>query len=172
MYQNKLDTLGCTLSARPDSHELISLMHSRYTLYRWYRIRHDTAAWRFNLIDNTVISFHFNGIPHLRPLVNMQKKSSTMNLRITTISCCKLSLKSSLLQQLTKHVTWKICFDHVRAIAINASACLFVCQSVCLAPAGEYEFNKNSSADEIANVNFFYKIAYVEASAYAHWTSS
>ena len=29
-------------------------------------------------------------------------------------------------------------------------------------------FNKNSSGDEIANVNFFYKIAHVEASAYAH----
>ena len=28
--------------------------------------------------------------------------------------------------------------------------------------------NKNSSGDEIANVNFFYKIAHVEASAYAH----
>ena len=32
--------------------------------------------------------------------------------------------------------------------------------------------NKNSSGDEIANVNFFYNIAHVEASAYAHWTSS
>ena len=31
---------------------------------------------------------------------------------------------------------------------------------------------KNSSGDEIANVNFFYNIAHVEASAYAHWTSS
>ena len=28
--------------------------------------------------------------------------------------------------------------------------------------------NKNSSGDEIANVNFFYNIAHVEASAYAH----
>jgi len=28
--------------------------------------------------------------------------------------------------------------------------------------------NKNSSGDEIANVNFFYKIAHVQASAYAH----
>jgi len=27
---------------------------------------------------------------------------------------------------------------------------------------------KNSSGDEIANVNFFYNIAHVEASAYAH----
>jgi len=27
---------------------------------------------------------------------------------------------------------------------------------------------KNSSGDEIANVNFFYKIAHVQASAYAH----
>jgi len=33
-------------------------------------------------------------------------------------------------------------------------------------------YNKNSSGDEIANVNFFYNIAHVEASAYAHWTSS
>ena len=32
--------------------------------------------------------------------------------------------------------------------------------------------NKNSSGDEIANVNFFYNIAHVEASAYANWTSS
>jgi len=31
--------------------------------------------------------------------------------------------------------------------------------------------DKNSSGDEIANVNFFYNIAHVEASAYAHWTS-
>ena len=30
------------------------------------------------------------------------------------------------------------------------------------------ECNKNSSGDEIANVNFFYNIAHVEASAYAH----
>jgi len=28
--------------------------------------------------------------------------------------------------------------------------------------------NKNSSGDEIANVNFFYNIAHVEANAYAH----
>ena len=28
--------------------------------------------------------------------------------------------------------------------------------------------NENSSGDEIANVNFFYNIAHVEASAYAH----
>jgi len=34
------------------------------------------------------------------------------------------------------------------------------------------KINKNSSGDEIANVNFFYNIAHVEASAYAHWTSS
>jgi len=32
--------------------------------------------------------------------------------------------------------------------------------------------DKNSSGDEIANVNFFYNITHVEASAYAHWTSS
>jgi len=37
--------------------------------------------------------------------------------------------------------------------------------------AGKRE-NKNSSGDEIANVNFFYNIAHVEASAYAHLTSS
>jgi len=30
------------------------------------------------------------------------------------------------------------------------------------------EYNKNSSGDEIANVNFFYNIAHVEASAYAN----
>ena len=29
-------------------------------------------------------------------------------------------------------------------------------------------FYKNSSGDEIADVNFFYNIAHVEASAYAH----
>jgi len=28
--------------------------------------------------------------------------------------------------------------------------------------------HKNSSGDEIANVNFFYNIAHVDASAYAH----
>jgi len=32
----------------------------------------------------------------------------------------------------------------------------------------EDEVNKNSSGDEIANVNFFYNIAHVEASAYAN----
>jgi len=31
-----------------------------------------------------------------------------------------------------------------------------------------YNLYKNSSGDEIANVNFFYNIAHVEASAYAH----
>jgi len=30
------------------------------------------------------------------------------------------------------------------------------------------QYNKNSSGDEIANVNFFYNIAHVEASDYAH----
>jgi len=30
------------------------------------------------------------------------------------------------------------------------------------------EYYKNSSGDEIANVNFFYNIAHVEASDYAH----
>jgi len=29
-------------------------------------------------------------------------------------------------------------------------------------------YDKSSSGDEIANVNFFYNIAHVEASAYAH----
>jgi len=33
-------------------------------------------------------------------------------------------------------------------------------------PDVEWTFNKNSSGDEIANVNFFYNIAHVEASAY------
>ena len=33
---------------------------------------------------------------------------------------------------------------------------------------GPWNLNKNSSGDEIANVNFFYNIAHVEASAYAH----
>ena len=31
-----------------------------------------------------------------------------------------------------------------------------------------HNIHKNSSGDEIANVNFFYNIAHVEASAYAH----
>jgi len=30
------------------------------------------------------------------------------------------------------------------------------------------DYDKNSSGDEIANVNFFYNIAHVEANAYAH----
>jgi len=36
-------------------------------------------------------------------------------------------------------------------------------------------FNKNSSGDDIANVNFIFyydSIVHVEASAYAHWTTS
>ena len=43
-------------------------------------------------------------------------------------------------------------------------------QSFCfyLAPFLAPFVNKNSSGDEIANVNFFYNIAHVEASAYAH----
>jgi len=36
------------------------------------------------------------------------------------------------------------------------------------AKQGGHNNNKNSSGDEIANVNFFYNIAHVEASAYAH----
>jgi len=42
-----------------------------------------------------------------------------------------------------------------------------------VAPKGRWPpfSDKNSSGDEIANVNFFYNIAHVEASAYAHWTS-
>ena len=35
-------------------------------------------------------------------------------------------------------------------------------------PPLEPKKNKTSSGDEIANVNFFYKIAHVEASAYVH----
>jgi len=34
--------------------------------------------------------------------------------------------------------------------------------------SGFVSLYKNSSGDEIANVNFFYNIAHVEASAYAH----
>jgi len=33
---------------------------------------------------------------------------------------------------------------------------------------GHQDYYKNSSGDEIANVHFFYNIAHVEASAYAH----
>ena len=40
--------------------------------------------------------------------------------------------------------------------------------SLLLLPAGEPFVYKNSSGDEIANVNFFYNIAHVEASDYAH----
>ena len=42
--------------------------------------------------------------------------------------------------------------------AIKRSQLIFVCNFI----------NKNSSGDEIANVNFFYNIAHIEASAYAH----
>ena len=34
--------------------------------------------------------------------------------------------------------------------------------------SANHRCNKNSSGDEIANVNFFYSIAHVDASAYAH----
>ena len=42
--------------------------------------------------------------------------------------------------------------------------------SSCIAnlPALALNVNKNSSGDEIANVKFFYNIAHVEASDYAH----
>ena len=40
--------------------------------------------------------------------------------------------------------------------------------SLCKMFAWTGRLNKNSSGDEIANVNFFYNIAHVEASAYAH----
>ena len=38
----------------------------------------------------------------------------------------------------------------------------------CLYHIVRLVIDKNSSGDEIANVNFFYNIAHVEASAYAH----
>jgi len=46
------------------------------------------------------------------------------------------------------------------------SAYLYVCLGLSVCPLAY--LNKNSSGDEIANVNFFYNIAHVEASAYAH----
>jgi len=37
----------------------------------------------------------------------------------------------------------------------------------------KHKQDDNSSGDEIANMNFFYhNIVHVEASAYAHWTTS
>ena len=38
----------------------------------------------------------------------------------------------------------------------------------CYCVLVQHTLYKNSSGDEIANVNFFYNIAHVEASAYAH----
>jgi len=52
------------------------------------------------------------------------------------------------------------------AIVSNCSAALTSWHSAKThSQTGMY---KNSSGDEIANVNFFYNIAHVEASAYAH----
>jgi len=45
-----------------------------------------------------------------------------------------------------------------------------VCMSVCLYARLLTYLNKNSSGDEIANVNFLSNITHVETSAYAHWT--
>ena len=51
----------------------------------------------------------------------------------------------------------------------NGNGYFFMCAKI---PIGRLDANasqyKNSSGDEIANVNFFYNIAHVEASAYAH----
>ena len=46
--------------------------------------------------------------------------------------------------------------------------CNFVKKAMDFNAVFTVRFNKNSSGDEIANVNFFYNIAHVEASAYAH----
>jgi len=53
---------------------------------------------------------------------------------------------------------WEILFNYACAVEFQ--------------PSASGDDDKNSSGDEIANVNFFYNIAHVEASAYAHWTSS
>jgi len=49
------------------------------------------------------------------------------------------------------HKYWVCAIKNTRTMAYN----------------GSHDY-KNSSGDEIANVNFFYNIAHVEASAYAH----
>jgi len=59
------------------------------------------------------------------------------------------------------------CWKNIRSVTLN---CHFVYWRE-YAYSGHIE-NKNSSGDDIANVNFFYNIAHVEASAYADWTSS
>jgi len=55
----------------------------------------------------------------------------------------------------------------VRTIAISVS--MYGCLQLVSLPVSPLAYlNKNSSGDQIANVNFFYNIAHVEASAYAH----
>ena len=54
----------------------------------------------------------------------------------------------------------------LKPIAVATKSTLKVAD--CLYHIVRLVIDKNSSGDEIANVNFFYNIAHVEASAYAH----
>ena len=55
---------------------------------------------------------------------------------------------------------------HMARLCYEMASVMLVCCEYREGHAGNN--NKNSSGDEIANVNFFYNIAHVEASAYAH----
>ena len=57
----------------------------------------------------------------------------------------------------------------VGVVAVPLSVGEMSMQRILRQPLGTFpKPDKNSSGDEIANVNFFYNIAHVEASAYAH----
>ena len=76
------------------------------------------------------------------------------NLTICSLAHCQPSLK----------ISCKSVLKFLRSIANRKTARQANNDENNLLSGG----NKNSSGDEIANVNFFYNIAHVEASAYAH----
>ena len=56
-----------------------------------------------------------------------------------------------------------------KAIIFLSCVFFYLLMAALRSRCGHYTvFNKNSSGDEIANVNFFHNIAHVDASAYAH----
>jgi len=59
-------------------------------------------------------------------------------------------------------------YDGRRRRREGAPVYLYILLKIAYGVARRPNINKNSSGDEIANVNFFYNIAHVEASAYAH----
>jgi len=73
---------------------------------------------------------------------------------------CRTHVSCNMPQQTIRYDTMH--YINVRPKADKAS---LICRTE---PNKNSNEDKNSSGDEIANVNFFYNIAHVEASAYSH----